>query len=223
MKPTLTYVIAEDHSLVREGLISKINTDAPHATLVAEASNGKELLDSIKQLKQLPDIAIIDLGMPVLDGAETAKQLVTLYPTIKILMISVYTDENSLVNLFNIGVHGFISKENGQDNFARAFDELLTEGFLNNPYYKRAKLENLNWKKFGFIGNVRFTHQEIKFLKLKLTNLSLKEIAKEMHVAEKTAENYRDAAYEKLNVKSRAELVTKLIQMGFIKEDPTNP
>lgn len=222
MKPTLTYVIADDHSLVRTGLISKIQIDAPHATLLAEATNGEELLHQIALSEEIPDIAIVDLSMPVLNGAETAKQLISLYPTIKILMISVFTDENSLVNLFNIGVHGFISKENGQDNFATVFDALLNKGLLKNEYYRKAIIEKLDWKRFGFIGNVRFTHQEIKFLKLKLTNLSLQEIAVAMHVAYKTVENYRDGAYQKLKVSSRAELVTKLLEMGFIKEDPTN-
>lgn len=189
-----------------------------------EQNNGKELLHQIALLRELPDIAIVDLSMPVLNGAETAKQLITLYPTIKILMMSVFTDENSLVNLFNIGVHGFISKENGQDNFATVFDTLLNKGLLKNEYYRKASIEKLDWKRFAFIGKVRFTHREIIFLKLKLTNLSLKEIAQEMHVAEKTVENYRDAAYQKLNVNSRAELVTKLLEMGFLKEDdPINP
>lgn len=137
MKPELTYVIADDHFLVRAGLISKIQIDAPYSTLVADANNGKELLHQIALLRELPDIAIVDLSMPVLNGAETAKQLITLYPTIKILMMSVFTDENSLVNLFNIGVHGFISKENGQDNFATVFDTLLNKGLLKNEYYRK--------------------------------------------------------------------------------------
>lgn len=222
MKPRLTYVIADDHALVRKGFISKIKEDAPHAILLAEANNGKELLHQITLLQEVPDIAIVDLSMPILNGAETAKQLITFYPTTKILMMSVFTDENSLVNLFNIGVHGFISKENGQENFATVFDTLLNMGLLKNEYYRKASVEKLDWKRFGFIGNARFTHQEIKFLKLKLTSLSLKEIATTMHVAYKTIENYRDGAYQKLNVKSRSELVTKLIEMGFIKDDPTN-
>lgn len=152
----------------------------PHALLVAEAANGKELLNTIAELKQLPKIAILDLSMPDMNGAETAKVLIAEYTTIKVLILSIVTDENSILNLFNIGVH-------------------------------------------GFTGKVNFTHREISFLKLKLTNLSLKEIAQEIHVSEKTVENYRDATYEKLNVRSRAELVAKLIKMGFMNEDPTHP
>lgn len=192
----------------------------PHALLVAEAANGKELLNTIAELKQLPKIAILDLSMPVMNGAETAKVLIAEYPTIKVLILSIVTDENSILNLFNIGVHGFIGKTGEKLNFSPVFDELLETGFLKNKYYRKASVEQLNWKRFGFIGEVNFTHREISFLKLKLTNLSLKEIAQEIHVSEKTVENYRDATYEKLNVRSRAELVAKLIKMGFMNEDP---
>ncbi len=222
MSSNLLIAYADDHSLVREGLISMIKSQAPNTTIIAVGCNGKELLKAISDSNQIPDIAILDLSMPIMDGETTAIEILALYPNTKVLIISYVVDENSIVNLFNRGIHGYLAKTDSKFNFESVFSELMETGFLKNFYYRKASVEQLNWKRFGFIGNVSFTHKEICFLKLKLTNLTLKEIALEMNVSEKTVENYRDTAYERLNVQSRVELVNKLVEMGFMKDDPIN-
>ena len=215
MQSNLFIAFAEDHSGVREAFISMINSQSPNSTVFAVGTNGKELLESIKQSNKIPDIAILDLSMPIMDGAATAKEILALYPTTKILMISFVKDDNTIMNLFNLGVHGYLVKDDSKLNFESSFRELMETGYLKNQYFRKQHTADLNWEKFAFIGNVKFNHTEMKFLKLKLTNLTLNEIAKEMCVSPKTVENYRDAVYEKLNVGSRHELVLKLKAMGI--------
>lgn len=215
MQSNLLIAFAEDHSGVREAFISMINSQSPNSTVFAVGTNGKELLEAIKRSNKIPDIAILDLSMPIMDGTATAKEILALYPTTKILMISFVKDDNTIMNLFNLGVHGYLVKDDSKFNFESSFRELMETGYLKNQYFKKQNSSDLNWDKFAFIGNVKFNHTEMKFLKLKLTNLTLNEIAKEMCVSPKTVENYRDAVYEKLNVSSRHELVLKLKAMGF--------
>lgn len=215
MQSNLLIAFAEDHSSVREAFISMINLQSPNSIIFAVGSNGKELLESIKQSNKIPDIAILDLSMPIMDGTATAKEILALYPTTKILIISFVKDDNTIMHLFNLGVHGYLVKDDSKFNFESSFKELMETGYLKNQYFKKQKTADLNWDKYAFIGNVKFNHREMKYLKLKLTNLTLNEIAVELCVSPKTVENYRDVVYEKLNVRSRHELVLKLKDMGF--------
>lgn len=215
MQSNLLIAFAEDHIGVREAFIDVINKQSPNSSVFAVGANGKELLEAIKQSNKIPDIAIIDLSMPVMDGTATAKEILALYPTTKVLILSFVVDDNTIMNLFNLGIHGYLVKTDSKFNFESVFSELIETGYLKNQYFRKQKTEDLNWDKFAFIGNVSFNHTEMRFLKLKLTNLTLKEIAVEMCVAPKTVENYRDAVYEKLDVGSRHELVLKLKEMGI--------
>jgi two-component system, NarL family, invasion response regulator UvrY len=215
MQSNLLIAFAEDHVGVREAFIDMIKSRSPNSTVFAVGTNGKELLEAIKQSNKIPDIAIIDLSMPIMDGTATAKEILALYPTAKVLILSFVVDDNTIMNLFNLGVHGYLAKTDSKFNFDSVFSELMETGYLKNQYFRKQKTEALNWEKFAFIGNISFNHTEMRFLKLKLTNLTLKEIAIEMCVATKTVENYRDSVYEKLDISSRHELVAKLNSMGF--------
>lgn len=215
MSSNLLIAIADDENLFRDGLISMIKSQVSNTFVFAIGTNGKELLKAIKDSNQIPDIAILDLNMPIMDGTTTAKEIFILYPTTKVLIVSSVIEENTIMNLFNLGIHGYIAKTDSKFNFESVFSELIETGFLKNQYFKKQNTTDLNWDKFAFIGNISFNHSEMKFLKLKLTNLTLHEIAIEMCVATKTVENYRDSVYEKLNVHTRQELVAKLKRMGF--------
>ncbi|MEI6264252.1 MAG: response regulator transcription factor [Sphingobacteriia bacterium] len=215
MQSNLLIAFAEDHVGVRNAFITMIKDQSPNSNFFAVGNNGKELLESIKQSNKIPDIAILDLSMPIMDGTATAKEILALYPTTKVLILSFVVDDNTIMNLFNLGIHGYLVKTDSKLNFESVFSELMVTGYLKNQYFRKQKTEDLNWDKYAFIGNVKFNHAEMKFLKLKITNLTLNEIAKEMCVAPKTVENYRDAVYEKLNVGSRHELVLKLKEMGI--------
>ncbi len=215
MHSTLLIAIAEDHGSVREAFISMINLQSPNSNIFAVGSNGRELLEKIKQSNKKPDIVILDLSMPIMDGSATAIEILAFYPTAKILMISFVKDDNVIMNLFNIGVHGYLVKDDSKFNFESSFKELMETGYLKNQYFKKQNKTDLNWDKFAFIGNIKFNHIEMKFLKLNFTNLSLNEIAIELCVAPKTVENYRDTVYQKLHVHSRHELIIHLNAMGF--------
>ena len=215
---TIKLAMADDHSLFRKGLLSIIQSQVT-IDIVAEGDNGKELLLAIDKSNQIPDITIVDLSMPVMNGYDLIPHLQERYPTCKILIISMVIEPNSIQHLFNVGVHGFIDKSDAKLHFASVFTEILEFGYYKNEHYLPKQKEPLNWKLNEFHGSITFTHAEMTFMKYKVKGLLIKEIAEQMFLSPKTVENYRNSIYRKLGINSREELIEYAKSIGLEKWD----
>lgn len=214
MKTPLPYkiILADDHILLRDALASLINNfDA--FTVTAVASNGREVIQAIANGCQA-DIALMDLNMPQMDGYETAKWLAQQHPGIKIIILTMYDSEIALIRLLKAGVHGFLKKDIHPDELKSA---LLTVA-AGEYYYSNhttVKIASLFRKPSG-LQKSTLSDIEIEFLKLASTDMTYKEIAQALGMTPRHVDNYRDALFTKLDVKSRVGLAIYAVKNGII-------
>jgi DNA-binding NarL/FixJ family response regulator len=150
-----------------------------------------------------------------MNGYDTIKEIKILYPSTKILVFTFVAELDAIVNLFNIGIHGFVGKADEKLNFSSAIIEILEHGFLKNKYYRSKQLASLDWNKYSFIGNNAFTYKEIEFIQFNIDNLSTVEIAKLWFCSEKNVEYHRKKIYTKLDITTRQELITYAKKIGY--------
>lgn len=212
----ITIMLADDHAVTRIGIksIIELNTEI---RVIYEASNGKEIL-KILEKEALPDIIIIDIQMPVMNGYDSVKVLHKLYPTIKIIVFSFITEQDAIINMISQGVSGYITKSSDPSTLAEAILSVYSNGFylgklVKKEYFKTSKtMKNIR----GFMGKYLITEKELAFLKLASSNLSYIEIATLMEVQPKTLENYRDSLFRKLDINNRAALALFAFKNGLV-------
>ena len=132
MNSAIKVAIAEDHTVVRDGLIGMIHQHSPYK-VVADAENGSELLSKIAKLRTLPDVCILDISMPVLNGYDTAIALKKLYPEMKLLALTMLTEEYSIIRMIMSGAHGYLPKNCRFQELQKAIGVVYTEGY----YYSK--------------------------------------------------------------------------------------
>jgi two-component system, NarL family, invasion response regulator UvrY len=214
MKTPLPYkiILADDHILLRDALASLINNFEAF-TVTAVAGNGQEVIQAIAHGCRA-DIALMDLNMPQMDGYETAKWLAQHHPGIKIIILTMYDSEIALIRLLKAGVHGFLKKDIHPDELKNA---LLTVA-AGEYYYSNhttVKIASLFRKPSG-LEKSTLSDIEIEFLKLASTDMTYKEIAQALGMTPRHVDNYRDALFTKLDVKSRVGLAIYAVKNGII-------
>lgn len=210
-------VLVDDHSLLRKGLANLVKTYDEYAVLF-EADNGR---DFIKQLKPkfLPDIVLLDINMPEMDGYETALWLKRNYPEIKVLALSMYDNEQAIIRMMKNGAKGYILKDLDPVEFKTALDSLMRRGFYYSEMVTGKLIHAVNTldEPEQTIRNlVTLNPREIEFLKLACTEMTYKEIADKMFLSPRTIDGYRDALFEKLHVKTRVGIVMYAIKNGIV-------
>ncbi|MEC5144248.1 response regulator transcription factor [Chitinophaga sp. 212800010-3] len=217
MNKEIKIAIADDHALFRRGITSLINF-FPGYKVLFEAADGK---DFIRQLRQdsLPDIALLDISMPNMDGYATAHWINTYYPQINVLALSTMDAESAIIRMMKNGAKGYVLKDAEPEELKLAFDEVLQHGCFYNEQITRKVMKSLNAlsSENNISGFVKLTERETEFLKLLCTEKTYNEIAAEMFVSPRTAEGYRNALCEKLQLKSRTGLVLYAIKNGLVK------
>lgn len=208
--------IVDDHSITRKGVVTLLAM-TNQFEVILEASSGKEILKSLSKLKTLPEIIILDLSMPDMDGYQTLIELNTTYPAIKILIFTFYQAEDVMLNAINKGACGFLNKAADPDLLLQAVQSIAHFGFyLTDQIKKKYSLKNPPKNLKGFHGKQVLTEKEIHFIRLASSNLTYKEIAQTMEVSPKTLENYRDSTFQKLGINNRAALTLYAIQNGIV-------
>ncbi|MES1159898.1 MAG: response regulator transcription factor [Bacteroidota bacterium] len=215
LKPAV--VLVDDHVLLRNGLANLIRSFGEYAVLF-EAYNG---LDLIRQLKprSLPDLVLLDVYMPEMDGYETALWLKQNYPGIKILALSMYDTDNSIIRMLKNGVKGYILKDIEPAELKMALESVIYKGFYYSEMVTGKLIHTINTLDGGEqkVNNLlRLNDRELEFLKLACTEYTYKEIAEQMYLSPRTIDGYRDALFEKLNVKTRVGLVLYAIRNGIV-------
>jgi two-component system, NarL family, invasion response regulator UvrY len=213
---TIKVALADDHILLRSALASLIN-EFGICKVIHESKNGNELISYLKN-GCIPDVAIVDLNMPEMDGYETAKFIKNNYEDIHVLMLTMYDAELSLIRLLQAGVKGFLKKDIHPSELKFAIQSVYQEGYYYSNH-TAGKLVNLFRKGNDtrtVLQNTILSEQEIGFLKLVCTDLTYKEVAQSMKLNPRTIDNLRDQLFIKLDVKSRVGLAMVAIRNGIV-------
>lgn len=209
--------LVDDHVLLRNALGEVIDRFADcRVTLLAR--HGKELFDKLVE-DDLPDLVILDIDMPEMDGYETAKLMQTRYPSVPILILSMYISELPMIRLLQSGVRGFLKKDIHPGELRNAIMTTIQTGYyyLGNMAGKLVNLLKNGESNSPRINTMSLTEIELSFLIHASTDMTYKEIAQVMKINPRTIENYRDSLFVKLNVKSRVGLVLYAIRSGIVR------
>ena len=208
--------LADDHILLRNALASLIDR-FENCKVVIQVSNGKELTTEISK-NNLPDVVLLDLNMPEMNGFETATWLRDNYPTIHVLMLTMYDSELTLIRLLQAGVKGFLKKDIHPSELKYAIHSVIENGYYysHNATGKLLNLFRINFASSSILDKSLLTEIEIKFLQLSCSELTYKEIAQEMKLNPRGVDNLRDNLFTKLEVKSRVGLAMYAIRHGLV-------
>lgn len=214
MQTTQTHklLMVDDHILLRDALVKLIN-NFDEFTVIAAAGNGEEVVQ-IMENGCRPDIVLMDLNMPKMDGYETAKWLAAHHPEIKIVILTMYDSEIALIRLLQAGVHGFLKK----DIHPAELKKTLLTVASGEYYYSNhttVKIASL-FRKQATLEKMILNETEIEFLKLASTDMTYKEIAHAMHMTPRHIDSYRDSLFTKLEVKSRVGLAIYAVKNGIV-------
>lgn len=168
--------------------------------------------------RNLPEIILLDINMPEMDGYETAAWLKSHYPEIKILVLSMYDNENSIIRMLKSGARGYILKDAEPAELKNALDAVAKKGFYYSEFVTGRLIHNINSEddKKTIKNITDLNARELEFLKLVCSELTYKDIADKMCLSARTIDGYRDALFEKLNAKSRVGLVLYAIKNGIV-------
>ncbi len=214
--PYINVALADDHILLRSALASLIDSFGD-CKVIHQSNNGKELIDWFEN-GLVPEVAILDLNMPEMDGYEAARVIQKKFPTVNVLMLTMYDSELSLIRLLQAGVKGFLKKDIHPSELKFAIHSVMNAGYYysNHTAGKLANLFRSTDEKKNFLQNMMLSEQELQFLKLACSDLTYKEIAQKMSLNPRSVDNLRDQLFIKLDVKSRVGLAMVAIKNGIV-------
>ncbi|MEO6244872.1 MAG: response regulator transcription factor [Opitutaceae bacterium] len=216
--PQSTILIAEDHAIVRQGLCALLKAEA-HFKVVGEARDGREAVAMAQKLQ--PDVILMDIAMPLLNGFEATRQILAANPAAKIVILSAHSDDAYIERMIAVGVAGFIEKQTSADVLTRAIQEVAKgQRFFSSSIAKRlqaflAKPRDRN----GTVkpNSTRLTSRESEVLQLVAEGSANKQVAAELGISIKTVEKHRQQLMEKLNIHDTAGLTRYAIAAGVIE------
>lgn len=219
MNQALPYniILADDHTLLRDALAKLIN-DFDEFTVLAQAADGNEVIEAVKNGPGNVDIILMDLNMPNMDGYDTAKWIGKKYPGIKIVILTMYDSEVALIRLLQAGVNGFLKKDIHPHELKRALLTIATGEYYysNHTTNKMASLFRKTQNYKSALEKLLLDDTEIEFLKFACTEMTYVQIADKMHLTPRQIDRCRDNLFEKLDVKSRVGLVIFAIKNGIV-------
>lgn len=215
----LKIAMVDDHSLLRNGLANLINSFEGFEVSM-EANNGRDFIEQLATASP-PDIVLLDINMPVMNGYETAAWIRENLPGAKTLVLSMLDSDLAIIRMLNLGARGFLIKDSHPNQFRTALNQLRDQGFcLNEGISGRisyiAKNEDPDDKSGTNLVPPRLTDKEHHFLRLSCSELTYREIASEMGISPRTVDSHRDSLFAKLNVYSRVGLVLYAIKNGIV-------
>lgn len=208
--------IADDYRIYREGLKVSLSQD-DMLDMIFEVDNGEDLLKNIEMNK--PDVVIMDLKMPIMDGMEATQQLRKKYQDIKVVVVSMYDDDKFIIHLMEIGANGYLFKNAEPDEIRKAIHSVYENGYYFNDIVNKALLKKLVLKgniKPSFNQNVELTERELQVLKLICEEKTAAEIGKEIFLSPRSVEGIRQRLIEKIGVRNTAGLVMFAAKNGMV-------
>jgi two-component system invasion response regulator UvrY len=207
-----TIAIVDDHELMAKALSGLVQKYEEYE-VIYEANNGKELLSRIK-LNMIPDVVLLDISMPEMDGFETALWLKNNYPEIKVIALSMNDKEESIVGMLRNGARGYLLKGCKPYELKQALDAVVQKGFYYTEFVTGQLIKSLNPETLHNPQDaLRLNDREKEFIKWSCSDLTYAEIADKMCVSPRTVDGYRESVFQKLNVKSRVSLAMEAVRL----------
>ncbi|MFI5139854.1 MAG: response regulator [Sphingobacteriales bacterium] len=211
MRPqTIRIAVAEDHTLVRHSLIEHIN-GIPNCKVIADGENGKVLIENISLLEQKPDIVILDVSMPVLNGYDTLIALKKTYPAMKFLVLTMFENNYCIVHMIKIGANGYLLKNCTPIEFKEAILSIYNNGYYFSPKASEKAFAVVKHNKMP-----ELTGREVQFICLCYSGLSFEKIAEIMCVSVRTLDDYQRNIGKKLNLHTREDLALFAVYSGLV-------
>lgn len=213
-KPCISVCVVDDHAIVRRGIASMVNSFRNYQ-VVLEAADGEQLIGRLKKSAVIPDICLMDIAMPEMDGYDTVAYLRKHWPSIHTIALSVYHEDYNIIKMLRCGARGYISKEADLQQLHTALSHLYQYGHYYPEDISRRVIPALTDPEQYEIAMLSKREEEI--LGYFCTNMSYAEIAKQLHMSIRTVETYRDTLFRKLQKKTRIGLVTYAIRIGLCR------
>jgi DNA-binding NarL/FixJ family response regulator len=218
---TIKLALVDDHKLFRKGLISLIEMVSDQYTILFEANNGLDLQQKIDK-NNLPDIILMDVNMPGMDGFASVQWLKDLYPAVRVLIVSMVEKEETIVRMLKLGVKGYLCKDVEPKELGEALQAIMNKGFYYTDFITGKlvhSLRNDHVTAPKSQGIDTMNDREKEFLQLACSEMTYNEIAGKMFLSPKTIDGYRNSLFGKLEVKSRVGLVMFAIKNKIVKVD----
>ncbi len=216
IKDKINIVVCDDHRLFRKGM-SALLSDFELVGEIYEAGNGVELLQLLEQLDELPELVLLDINMPEMDGVEATKKLKELYPEIRILILSMEDDSQLVSLLVNEGIDGYLLKNADPDELELAIKMIMKNDFyfsssLAGFILQAVKTKNTTAKT---IEKLNLTEREVQIIQLTCEELTAAEIGDKLSISARTVEGYKRKFLKKTGTKNMAGLVIFAIKNGL--------
>lgn len=209
--------LVDDHPLLRDGLASLLKN--LNHNVVLETGNGKEFIEALPLCTQ-PELVLMDVQMPEMDGYQTTLWLKKNHPGIKVMALSMNNNETSIIRMIKCGARGYLLKDSHPSEIKLAIDSIFSNGYYYSEHIHSKMVDAISSagsSESGISLVVQMNAKELEFLKLICTELNYKEIAEQMKVSHRTLENYRDSLFEKTNVKTRIGLAMFSVKNGVVQ------
>jgi DNA-binding NarL/FixJ family response regulator len=206
--------LADDHQLFLKSLKLMIESFKDMHVIV-EAANGKDLQQKLGALQEQPDIILLDVNMPGMNGEETAAWLSVAHPAIKVVALSMNDDDKTIIKMIKAGCCAYLLKDTSPDDLEKAILQVDSKGYYN------ADAANINFRRLLQAQTeaeaLNITEREKQFLQLACSDLTYKQIAAEMNLSERTVDGYRESLFNKLNVQSRVGMALEAIRKELVQ------
>jgi DNA-binding NarL/FixJ family response regulator len=209
--------IADDHALFRAGVKTALSVKKD-VNLIAEADNGMQLLNLLKHIE--PDVILLDIQMPIMDGITTLPEIRRLYPQVKVIILSMHNDHSMISRLMEIGANSYLTKNSDSETIYQAIKTCFEQEFFFNELTNKALLTGLRTKRVEPVAadDAQLNDKEMKILKLMCEEKTTKEIADIVDISPRTVESIRDKLKFKTGAKSMAGLVMYAVKHGIMEE-----
>ena len=208
---TINVLIADDHTIFRQGLVSLLKNEET-ITIVGEARNGIEVVEVVNS--NIVDIVLMDIEMPIKNGIDTTKTLQKLHPEIKILALTMYKTPSFIKQMLKAGAEGYILKDAGKEELLTAINTIIDGKPYHSALVTKSIMASLHTKKNT---KAPLTERELEVIQLISDQLTMRQIAEKLHLSTMTIETHRKNIYLKLGVHNAAGLVKKALKNGWIE------
>lgn len=211
-----TVAIIDDHTLFRQGLVSLLS-ESVEVEIIFEAEDGIDMMRKMKA-NSIPDVILMDINMPNMDGYESTKWVKQNHPEIKVLALSMFEEEKPIIEMLKSGAGGYMLKQSKARDLIHAIKTIHQHHYFMNELVSMKLLNNIQNPNLKNKGNsIDLSANELKFLELCCSDLTYKQIADIMNLSPFTINNYREALFEKFQTKSRTALVIYALKNELIK------
>jgi DNA-binding NarL/FixJ family response regulator len=210
MEEPIRIALVDDHRLFRSGIASLVENFDSY-TIIFEAGDGEEMMRKLNT-KIKPNIILLDINMPKMNGISSARWLRDNHPDISIIVLSMFEDAEKVLTMVRMGVKGYLLKDAEPNEFEEALHRVSQDEVYYPEFVTRHLVDSINID----FNIAKLNSREIEFLKLAATELTYKEIADHMCISSRTVDGYRDQLFEKLHLKSRIGLVLYAIKHKLI-------